>query len=167
MSESINTVGYWNKRFERDWEKMLGDEQTLFFANIAVELMPDWLIDEIKEKKLSICDFGCAIGQAVDYLHEFFNTNVSGADFSESAILKAKNKYSQYEFWKTDMVNEYDPAMQYDVGYVSNVLEHIEKPWAAAKNITKYLTKYLVVLIPFRETMANEEHLSIQNNISR
>lgn len=158
MSESINTVGYWNKRFERDWEKMLGDEQTLFFANIAVELMPDWLIDEIKGKKLSICDFGCAIGQAVDYLHGVFNTNVSGADFSESAILKAKNKYSQYEFWKTDMVNEYDSEMQYDVGYVSNVLEHIEKPWAAAKNITKYLTRYLIVLIPFRETMANEEH---------
>ena len=29
MPENINTVNYWNKRFERDWEKL--------------SLMPDWL----------------------------------------------------------------------------------------------------------------------------
>ena len=158
MSENINTVEYWNERFEHDWEKMSGNEQTVFFANVAVELMPDWFIEEIRRGKLSICDFGCAIGQAVDYLHNFFDTSVSGADFSESAISRAKSIYPQYEFWRTDIVSEHNPALQYDVGYVSNVLEHIENPWTAAQNVTKYLNKYLVVLIPFRETMENEEH---------
>lgn len=158
MSENVNTAAYWNERFACDWEKMSGNEQTAFFANIAVELMPDWFIDEIVRGKLSICDFGCAIGQAVDYLHCFFHTSVCGADFSESAIVKAKRRYPQYEFWKTDIVSEYHPEMQYDVGYVSNVLEHIENPWIAAKNVTKYLKRYLAVLIPFRETMENKEH---------
>lgn len=158
MSENINTAEYWNDRFEYDWEKMLGDEQTFFFANIAVELMPNWFVEEIRKKKLSICDFGCAIGQAVDYLHGYFNTSVSGADFSESAISKARKVYSQYEFWKTDIVSEYNPEMKYDVGYISNVLEHIENPWAAAQNVAQYLKKYLVILIPFREAMENEEH---------
>lgn len=158
MSKNINTVKYWNERFEHDWEKLSGDEQTVFFANVAVELMPNWFTDKIKREKLSVCDFGCAIGQAVDYLHDFLDTSVSGADFSDSAISKAKSVYPQYEFWKTDIVSEYNPTMQYDVGYVSNVLEHIEDPWTAAQNITRYLNKYLVVLIPFRETMENEEH---------
>lgn len=158
MSENINTVEYWNERFEHDWEKLSGDVQTVFFANVAIELMPNWFIDKIRNEKLSICDFGCAIGQAVDYLHVFFDTSVSGADFSESAISKAKSIYPQYEFWRTDIVSEHNPAMHYDVGYVSNVLEHIEDPWAAAQNVTMYLDKYLVVLVPFREIMENEEH---------
>lgn len=161
MSENINTVEYWNERFQRDWEKLSGDEQTVFFAKIAVELMPDWLINKIKEGKFSICDFGCATGQAVDYLYEFFGTHVSGADFSERAITRAREVYPQYEFWRTDIVRDHNKKMKFDVGYVSNVLEHIEAPWNAARNLTRYLNKYLIVLIPFRETMENEEHCNI------
>lgn len=69
--------------------------------------------------------------------------------------------YPQYEFWRTDIVKDYNAEMKFDIGYVSNVLEHIETPWDAARNLTRYLNKYLIVLIPFRETMENEEHCNI------
>ena len=68
MSENINSMQYWDNRFENNWEMMQGNEQTVFFTNIALQLMPDWLKNQIKENKLTICDFGCAEGEAVDYL---------------------------------------------------------------------------------------------------
>lgn len=158
MSENINTKQYWDNRFEENWEQMQGNEQTAFFTSIAIQLMPDWLKRKIKEEKLTLCDFGCANGQAVDCLHDAFQTDISGIDFSESAILQARRRYPQYNFLLKDIVNEYDCELQFDVGYLSNVLEHITDPWAAAQNVVCYLNKYLIVLIPFRETLEIEEH---------
>ena len=127
--KNINTIEYWDNRFNTDWESMLGEEQTRFFANVAMDLMPNWLKDEIQNEKLTICDFGCAMGQAVDYLHNTLQTEVSGIDFSESAIAKAKKIYPQYSFTKSDIVNDYNNQLKFDVGYISNVLEHITDPW--------------------------------------
>lgn len=156
--DNINTLEYWNKRFDSNWETMLGKEQTVFFANIAIELMPDWLKKEITEQKYTMCDFGCAMGQAVDYLSHVFKTSVSGVDFSENAVEKARRLYPQNKFWQIDIVNDCEENMSFDIGYISNVLEHITEPWKAAENIIKYLKKYLIVLIPFRETMEVDEH---------
>lgn len=158
MSENINSMQYWDNRFENNWEMMQGNEQTVFFTNIALQLMPDWLKNQIKENKLTICDFGCAEGEAVDYLHNIFQTDVCGIDFSANAINRAHKKYPQYNFMKSDIVNEYNDQVRFDIGYVSNVLEHITNPWQVAKNIIRYLNAYLIVLIPFRETMEIEEH---------
>ncbi len=157
MSE-INTEEYWDNRFLMDWEAMQGKEQTEFFAYIALELLPDWLKNEIKSEKLTICDFGCALGEAVSVLHTQFQTEVSGMDFSESAIEKAKENYPEYDFFQKDISKEEMGEMKFDVGYISNVLEHIENPWSAAENLVKCLNRYFIVLIPFRETMQIEEH---------
>lgn len=157
MSE-INTEEYWDNRFLMDWEAMQGKEQTEFFAYIALELLPDWLKNEIKSEKLTICDFGCALGEAVSVLHTQLQTEVSGMDFSESAIEKAKENYPEYDFFQKDISKEEMEEMKFDVGYISNVLEHIENPWSAAENLVKCLNRYFIVLIPFRETMQIEEH---------
>ncbi len=157
MSE-INTEEYWDNRFLMDWEAMQGKEQTEFFAYIALELLPDWLKSEIKSEKLTICDFGCALGEAVCVLNTQLQTKVSGMDFSESAVEKAKENYPQYDFFQKDISKEEIEEMRFDVGYISNVLEHIKNPWSAAKNLVKCLNRYFIVLIPFRETMQIEEH---------
>lgn len=158
MSENINSMQYWDKRFESNWEIMQGNEQTVFFTNIAVQLMPDWLKNQIIENNLTICDFGCAEGEAVDYLHNIFRTDVCGMDFSGNAINRAHKKYPQYNFMKSDITSEYNEQFRFDIGYISNVLEHITNPWNTAKNIMRYIKAYLIVLIPFRETMEIEEH---------
>ncbi len=157
MSE-INTEEYWDNRFLVDWEAMQGKEQTEFFAYIALELLPDWLKNEIKLEKLTICDFGCALGEAVCVLNTQLQTEVSGMDFSRSAIEKAKENYPQYDFFQKDISKEEMEERRFDVGYISNVLEHIENPWGAAENLVKCVNRYFIVLIPFRETMQIEEH---------
>lgn len=161
-----NTKTYWDYRFDHDWEKMQGKEQTAFFADIAVRLMPAWLTEDIKDRKMSICDFGCAGGQAVDVLHHVFATEVSGVDFSDRAVSLAGKTYPDYQFYVGDIVtgqmaDSQMAAFCTDVGYTSNVLEHLEHPWAAAQNIAKYVKNYLLILIPFHETLAIEEHCNI------
>ena len=154
----INSAEYWNDRFEENWETMLGSEQTAFFAEIALKLLPSWLKMEITSKKLSVCDFGCALGQAVDILHTSLKTEVCGADFSEQAITAAKSRFSQYKFIKKDIVNDDMSDISFDIGYVSNVLEHIPDPWRAAKNISQCVSRYLIIMIPYRESLDIDEH---------
>ena len=154
----INSAEYWNGRFEENWETMLGAEQTVFFAEIALKLLPSWLKMEITSEKLSICDFGCALGQAVDVLHTSLKTEVCGVDFSEQAITAAQSRFSQYKFVKKDIVNDDMSDISFDIGYVSNVLEHIPDPWRTAKNISQCISRYLIIMIPFRESLNIDEH---------
>lgn len=157
---NINTEEYWDRRFESDWEIMQGKEQTVFFANVALSLMPEWLREEIKTYKLSICDFGCAGGQAVDVLHQFFHTKVMGADFSEQAVALAQKTYPDYTFFKNDIVDGQMEDFHVDISYLSNVLEHLDRPWEAAERAAGYASRYLIILVPFRETLKIEEHCS-------
>lgn len=156
--EQMNSKEYWEKRFNTNWELWQGGEQTAFFANIAVNLLPDWLKNQISCQQLSICDFGCALGQGVDVLHNALQTKVLGVDFAENAILKAKQFFPQYDFIQKDIKTRFDSAFRVDVGYISNVLEHMEDPWSIAENISYNVDKYLIVMIPFRETMFVDEH---------
>lgn len=156
--ENINSKEYWNHRFENDWEQMQGKEQTSFFAQLALELMPQEILEEIKKDGLTICDFGCAEGQAVDLFYKKFGTDVCGVDFSESVIALAKKNYPSYIFIHKDFVNDSMEDLHADIGYISNVLEHLDHPWKAAVHAGHCVKKYLLVLIPFRETMQIAEH---------
>lgn len=155
---SINSREYWDDRFEGDWQDMQGKEQTAFFAKVALRLMPSWLKTEIISEKLSICDFGCALGQAVDILHNSLQTEVYGIDFSQQAVENAQNRFSQYKFIQKDIVSGDMSDLCFDIGYISNVLEHIPNPWQAAENIARCISQYLIIMIPFREILDIDEH---------
>lgn len=158
---NINTKQYWDDRFENNWDEMMGKDQTAFFANLFVQSMSEWLADEIKQEKLSICDFGCAAGQAVHFLYEKFDTKVTGIDFSEKAIEQAKKLYPDLDFFCLDITSADRKDFYADIGYTSNVLEHLDRPWKAAVNISHYVNKYLMILIPFRESVKISEHCNI------
>ena len=155
---NINSREYWNYRFDRDWITMQGEEQTEFFARIALELMPSWFRRRVADDRLTVCDFGCAMGQAVDYLARELKTEVSGADFSENAVREAGIRYPKHEFFCMDITEPDVCNKIFDVGYISNVLEHIDQPWETARNILSCIRQYFLIMVPFRETMFVEEH---------
>jgi trans-aconitate methyltransferase len=44
--------------------------------------MPKWLKKEISDKKLSICDLGCGMGEGVNLFKSYFNdSEITGVDF--------------------------------------------------------------------------------------
>lgn len=158
IKDNINSREYWNTRFDEDWTLAQGEEQTQFFAEIAIKLMPDWFLRKLKIEKMSVCDMGCAKGQAVDYMSKFFGYKIAGADFAIEAINHAKESYPENEFTVVDL-NDIPKNFKYDVVFCSNVLEHFTQPWKIVENLTRNVEKYIVLLIPFQESMQVDEHV--------
>lgn len=157
MNKLINSEEYWNNRFLNDWNKYSGEEQTAFFARITCELLPKWLIKSIRLNNYTICDMGCACGEAVNVLAQFLNTEVSGMDFSEAAIKAAKQNFPAYHFEQGD-VSKLDKDVKYNIIYCSNVLEHFYNPWDMAEKMAAAAKDYLILQMPFRENLSIDEH---------
>ena len=82
IDQNINTKDYWDSRFQSgDWATRGGRSQTENFARAQIKHLG------IKSDFVgSICDFGCATGDAFPiYKHFFPNAKLIGVDFSSSA----------------------------------------------------------------------------------
>lgn len=147
----INSKDYWNHRFETDWDEYGGKNQTIFFANILCNMLPEWLINEINEHSYSICDLGCADGDAIPIWSDMFkHSDVCGEDFAESAIANARKKYPEFMYLVSDIMEPVGKR-QYDVIISSNTVEHFKDTREVLKNICKRSKKYTFILLPYRE----------------
>ena len=102
---NINSKEYWDERFDTNWLDYAGDKQTLFFAELLCGMLPQSLVNEIREKEYSVCDMGCALGEAVPVFCRKFAVDVDGMDFSEEAVKKAAETYPEHKFWVGDLTN--------------------------------------------------------------
>ena len=162
LSSSINSEDYWESRFSTgDWAKSEGEKQSIFFAEILLDLLPTWLVHEINQKKYTILDIGCADGSGTnEFKKNFPNSKVMGVDFSESAIATAQVNYPYISFVKADL-----EALQenFDVAVVSNVLEHLTEPIETIANLLKKVNKYLIILSPINDSFHISEHINYFN----
>lgn len=155
---NINSKEYWDERFDGNWLDFAGDKQTVFFAELLCRMLPQNLVNEIREKEYSVCDMGCALGEAVPVFCRKFAVDVDGMDFSEEAIKKASETYPEHKFWVGDLTNLNKDKM-YDVIICSNVLEHFINPWKIAKNLSEIANKYMILMFPYKETLKIDEHM--------
>lgn len=97
----INTNSYWNKRFEENWESCEGPAQSRFFSKIAMQNLPTWLLDVIKQHNLTMVDWGCAQGDGTEELVRYIPCEqITGVDFSKTAIEQANRRYPNIKFEK-------------------------------------------------------------------
>ncbi len=155
---SINSKSYWNAKFHsKDWERQQGKEQTLFYGQLAIDHMPDWLKSYISTHTCSICDFGCALGQATQLLATtFHNSEVTGQDISESAIAEAKKLFPRLTFMSDDLLASSEK--KYDIMFSSNTLEHFYNPHEVINQLAHHARQLLILLIPFYDDLKIEEH---------
>lgn len=153
----INSKQYWEDRFKTgDWKNNSGDKQTEFFYRLVLDLLPDWLIEEIQREEYSILDAGCAEGEGAFLLkNKFINSSVKGVDFSESAIEKACKLYPTCSFEAMDL---FSLSEKYDIVLSSNVVEHFLDPRAVIEKLISISNKYCILMLPFREKDLIEEH---------
>jgi len=158
MSEhKINSMDYWDNRFQTNWENFLGREQTEFFINLLLENLPKWFLSELEEKTYSICDAGCAEGDGTKILSQkFTKSNVLGIDFSIEAVNKAKKYYPDVNFDQGDIMNL---SRQFDIIICSNVLEHFSNPMDIIPMLIEKTEKHVVIMVPFLENERIKEHL--------
>lgn len=156
MRHFINSKGYWEQRFKEDWDAAGGPEQTRFFAETALRLIPGWLRRDLKSDVWSIADIGCAEGEAAALLKQTFpNTEVIGLDFSSAAIEVAKARHPDVRFEVADL-NEFEG--KFDVTFCSNVLEHFHDPMPVMRRIAKATVRHSILLVPGWEQERHREH---------
>ena len=153
----VNSVEYWSRRFQGDWQEKGGRDQSRAFARLAVLFMPSWLKSAIRQQCLSICDWGCALGDGTALLAGTFASRVTGIDFAQNAIDNAKKTYKRVEFLACDLATE-ELADSWDLVFSSNTLEHFPDPWSVASRLAKHARSGLVFLLPYREMSRISEH---------
>ena len=161
MTKTINSMLYWNDRFSTDWEACQGREQSRFFAQLAIDELPAWFKRVVASENMTICDWGCAEADGTEVLASFFGYDkVTGVDFSEIAIHRARELYHNLELRVEDWLSEKtEPnGKNYDVVFSSNTLEHFYQPYEILKTIARFANKLVVLVLPYRELERIAEH---------
>ncbi|WP_288842425.1 glycosyltransferase [uncultured Deefgea sp.] len=157
----INSDQYWDLRFSTDWDENSGMEQSRFFAKIAFNNVPEWLIQTIRKNKYTVADWGCAQGDGTDVLRDFFDASqLTGIDFSEVAIETATSRYPAIKFKHENWLDSSIELSRYDVVFSSNTLEHFHDSFSVLNKIANYANKLVVLALPYRESERIPEHFS-------
>jgi SAM-dependent methyltransferase len=146
----MNSKAYWDCRFgTQDWQSRHGDKQSEYFYGILVEFLPQAVKDEIRDRKYSVVDFGCAQGEGTElFARAFPGSKVTGVDISTEAVRIARQKNKLASFLAADLTTH--PG-EWDVMITSNTLEHFREPWDMAERLSGKIGKYIIILVPFEE----------------
>ena len=86
-------------------------------------------------ERAKIADFGCGTGHFLGMISEKFqNKNLTGFEFSQEAIKCAREFFPSLEFSTQNLYENIDTEM-FDVSFCLEVLEHLENPENALRNI--------------------------------
>lgn len=157
---TINDGTYWDHRFATDWESFEGPRQSRFFAKIAIDHLPKWLLDQVRQKSLTIADWGCAQGDGTDVWAGYVDSRqITGIDFSPLAIGQASQRYPAIRFVSSDWMDEsrVDPEM-FDVVFSSNTLEHFHRPYDVLQVLGKKARNAIILALPYQERDRISEH---------
>lgn len=87
---------------------------------------PQWIKDELKDKKLKILDYGCGFGQNMKALNKNGYMSTYGVDIENSAIKSClKNNLEVKKIDPSILENPFD--FKFDVIILSHIIEHIPK----------------------------------------
>ncbi|EKT4072080.1 hypothetical protein C7E17_00720 [Stenotrophomonas maltophilia] len=154
----VNDKEYWDERFKENWAERRGREQSRFFARLGVGLLPDWLKWSLASDRLTLLDWGCALGDGTDVLAQSIDgAVVSGCDFSPAAIEDATLHYPNIDFQCFDVADA-DVDRQWDFVFSSNTLEHFHTPWKMLDAVSSVAKMGVILLIPYEEYLRIEEH---------
>ncbi len=156
----MNTGAYWDGRFATDWDSFEGPRQSRFFARLAIEHLPRWLLEQIKRDGLSMVDWGCAQGDGSDVWASYIDARqITGIDFSAVAIEQARQRYPAIRFCSEDWLGQPAAAPElFDVVFSSNTLEHFHRPYETLRLLSERARKAVVLALPYRETERIDEH---------
>jgi GT2 family glycosyltransferase/glycosyltransferase involved in cell wall biosynthesis len=155
--ENVNSNHYWDHRFENDWEANGGKEQSRFFARVAIDAMPQWLVHAVRWNNLTVCDWGCAQGDGTETLARMLSWDITGIDFSGPAIEQARQRYKTIRFSHENLLDK-PKRPAFDMIFSSNTLEHFPAPWEVFNEIANYASRFIVLLLPYREFDRHVEH---------
>ncbi|MFL9910548.1 methyltransferase domain-containing protein [Paraburkholderia sp. RL17-337-BIB-A] len=155
----INSNAYWEARFAGNWQASGGPAQSRFFSNIALRVLPEWVVGEIRRNRLTIADWGCGEGDGTDVWAAYAPVaQITGVDFSTVAINTAKNRYPEVQFLAENWLADGADGQQFDVVYSSNVMEHFHDPQKVLGVLCQRAKRAIILVLPYREVSRHSEH---------
>lgn len=119
----------------------------------------DWHIRSVMERvgelvesthPQSLLDAGCGEGFAIDHLSRRFpEVKLTGVDLSEEAISYAQEHFGERARFRTGSVYKLPFSDRaFDTVLCSEVLEHVDDPSAAIKELKRAARNYVVITVP-------------------
>ena len=129
------------------WEENMGREQTAYFANEAIQRLPE-NVRSVLDEGGTLLDYACALGDAANaFRQKFPAARITGYEWASVGRDKAAAAYPDLEF-----ICELPTERMFDVVYCSNMLEHIDLFRDEMIRQTGFVSKFYVVLVPWEET---------------
>lgn len=100
--------------------------------------------------KITILDAGCGIGSALPIFRTAYpEAELFGCDLDPDHILECEWRWGTFAKLACEDVQKIEGY--WSVIYLSNVLEHLDEPWAVARRLSG-MCDVLYVMVPYRET---------------
>jgi 2-polyprenyl-3-methyl-5-hydroxy-6-metoxy-1,4-benzoquinol methylase len=108
------------------------------------------LVNLISSKKVdSILDVGCGEGFTLNRLKEKgIGKNLEGLEYSKEAIALGKKTYPDIKITRGSIYELPYADNSFDLVLCTEVLEHLDKPRDALKELIRVSKKYLVISVP-------------------
>ncbi|SJM94036.1 class I SAM-dependent methyltransferase [Crenothrix polyspora] len=119
----------------------------------------DIATNQIKNKEITILDFGCGTGHGSRYLANIPNSKVTGVDISIESISYARDNYfvTNLDYIVTDIQKLIDKMPDYDYIVSRHAVEHIQNGLTLCLSL-KWKQR-LIINVPYNEMPGNEFHL--------
>src|SRR4051812_7826308 len=158
IENPMNSRAWWDEYFAESWQANGGSAQTRHFME---RLLAELLATEkayLRSRPLDVLDWGCAFGEGVDLLAgQLPASRVTGLDFSEVAINRARQQFPQREFIFSESGGL---SRRFDVIIASNCLEHFEEPLKVIEAQLPFCKNLYIALVPYDEWPLSEYHLA-------
>ena len=121
-----------------------------FLQRFLIDNFYKVLLKEVgKLLPVSILDAGCGEGFTLHKLQQAkIGKELSGFDSLDKAIKIGKKQYKSLDLKVDNIYDIKSPANAYDVVICSEVLEHLEHPESALKELIRVSKKYVVLSVP-------------------
>jgi len=159
ISRLVNSKAQWDQRYlAAGQEAEASRQESRFFAELALEHLPTWLVNDLRFQKRSLCVWGCGEGDGAAVLSQAFErSEVVGVDFAEAALERARARFPKLRFEAGD---EQGLPARCDVLFSAGMLEHFEQPMDVLRTLLGQTARCAVVVVPFREGVRREGHCS-------
>ena len=110
-------------------------------SNEVIRAISQYIIPFSKEKKIKILDLGCADGLMINNIANCFTTDSVGVELASDLFQLAKKKCPNSRIYNSDIKNlDFLEGEEFDVIICTAVLEHLENPSSAIRNIANLLS---------------------------
>lgn len=140
MGKNINTKKYWNKKLANVTKKV-GGLWRIKVYKFLLDILP-------QDKKFSLLDIGCALGDGLAFLQRYFPlADLYGLDFSDVGIREAKKRHPEIKFI---CANIYSYEFNYKYSYMTIIrtLEHFTKPFLVLDKCLNFANRCVLLNIP-------------------